>query len=453
VGVGSSTRVLPPLFQEGEAFLYIEPFPLEAARLSFSIESLAIERAEGGPAIPLEVLLPDLRAPEMTRQRLLAYARLAPGTYNALLVKVKRATLAGEEGVSDLLVAPEPTRIPIALDVGRGRSTLLSLSLVLPRSLGPAFAFSPAFAATIRGIGIAQLAGFVSNTGTADLTVFDRHTHRAVAAVPVGRAPQGLALDALRNRVYVALADEAEIQALDLITGTELDRIRLRPGDRPRELALTPDARTLLATNSGTNSVSFVDTSSAAEIDRVHVGDEPSAILLDRSGRRAYVLNHRAGSMSVLDVANRSVVATIGTDPLPERAQLDRAGTRLYVVGRGSPYMSIFSLPDLSLSRRVFVGLGAMALKVDTRTDLVFVGRPDDSVLEVYDPFSFLPLDRVQLPYGAAYLVIDDLENTMLALAPGRRAVVFVELTTRRVVGALDVGFAPAYVTIVGERN
>ena len=39
----------------------------------------------------------------------------------------------------------------------------------------------------------------------------------------------------------------------------EIARVRLRPGDEPRELALAPDGRVLLVANGGSSSVSFVD--------------------------------------------------------------------------------------------------------------------------------------------------------------------------------------------------
>jgi hypothetical protein len=74
-------------------------------------------------------------------------------------------------------------------------------------------------------------------------------------------------------------------------------------------------------------------------------------------------------------------------------------------------------------------------------------------VLQVFDPFSLMPIDSVDLPDGTSYLTIDDVENTLLALLPARRTVVFVDLTTRRLVGAVDVGTEPFLVTVIGERN
>ena len=127
----------------------------------------------------------------------------------------------------------------------------------------------------------------------------------------------------------MALSGDDQVAVVDLATGLELTRVRLSAGDRPRELALTPDGRTLVVVNSGSSTVSFVDPPSAAEGTRVSTGQEPAALLLDRQGRRAYVLNRQSNTITILDTVNRVVVGTLSTEAEPLRAQLNRAGPAL----------------------------------------------------------------------------------------------------------------------------
>jgi YVTN family beta-propeller protein len=451
---GQRERVLAPLDQDGEVFVYLEAFQGSASRVSFMVDGLTAERQDG-VSLPLEVTLHEVSGPELRGQRLLAWARLPPGDYTALVLKVSRATLQGEEerGHSDLLLPAEPTRIAAPLRLARGEGKVLSLALQFGSSVQKGFAFTPSFTASVEGTPVTPLTGYCSNTAHADVTVFDKHGRRALGDLPVGREPQGFALDVVRGRAYVALAGEDAVQVLDLLAGTELNRVALRAGDRPRELGLTSDGRLLVVTNANSNSVSFVDPISARELDRVNVGQEPSALLIDRSSRRAYVANRRSSSVTVLDLPTHAVVTTFATDALPSRVQLNRAGTRLYVAQAGSAYVNIYSLPDNALLKRVFVGVGAAALKVDPRSDLIYVGKADETIIQVFDPFALMPVNSIELPEGTSYLTIDDVENTLLALMPERRAVAFVDLTTRRVVGAVDVGRDPFILAVVGERN
>jgi YVTN family beta-propeller protein len=209
----------------------------------------------------------------------------------------------------------------------------------------------------------------------------------------------------------------------------------------------------LLVSNHRSATVSFVDTAAWLEVNRVNVGEEPGRILVDRSGLRAYVMNTRASSITALDVSSRAVARTVRTESQPIFAQLNRAGTRLYLIYDSSAYMDVFAVPELSLAGRVFIGLGARALKVDPRTDLVYVGRRDDDRLQIFDPFSFVALGTIALPYSPGDMLIDDVQNLLLAALPERGSLAFVELTRREMVSVADVGPDPVRLAVSGERR
>lgn len=448
---GRAARALPPLESEGEAYLYLEPLPPEAEKLSFSMESVAAVR-DDDLVVPLSLALADVDGAEAPRQRLLASGRVPPGSYTALAVKIRRATLIAEEGKADLHVSPEGDRIPVSLPVARGRATVLALTLRFGQSLSGSYGFAPAFSARVPHAPIPAASAYCSGGEAAAVAVVDRRRREVVAVLPTGREPRGVAMDPLQGRAYVALSGDDQIQAIDLTAREDLYRIRMRPGDGPGEMALTPDARTLVVVNAGSRTVSFLDPAGGVERDRVPVVEEPSALLLDRSGRRAYVVSRRSARITVIDLANRAVVGSLATDPEPLRVALNRAGNRLYAIHAGSAYLAVWSLPDLSPAGRYYVGLGATALKVDPRTDLVYVGRSDRR-LEIYDPLAFVPVDAIALPGVPGWLAIDDAENALLALLPAAGAIALVDLTARRVVSRVDVLPGPHAVAFAGERN
>jgi YVTN family beta-propeller protein len=443
---------LPPLGAEGEVRIYVQPFPADAARLALSIAGLSAVRTDG-TAVPLEVRLPELSGAG-THQRLVAIGRVPPGGYTGVALQIARATLAGDERAADLLPPGEPVRVSVPFRAERGRAIVLQLALGRGQADAQAFRFDGAFSgiALAPEASAAQLAGYCSVPSLAGLSIFDRRARGVNGVLPTGRQPLGLALDAAAQRVYVALGAEDQVQVLDSVTGEEVRRIPLRGGDEPREVALTPDARLLVVVNAGSNSVSFVDTESASVVANAQTGEQPSSLLLDAAGRRAYVLNRRSASMTVLDVPNRAVVATVQTDPEPLRTDLSRDGTRLYLVARGSAYLTVFSVPELAVVRTVFLGLGAGAVRVDPRTDLVYVGRMDEGRIQVFDPLAALPVESIAVPGPVSYLALDRIENTLVAILPTRSQLAFVDVTRKRFVGALDVGDEPFQVVLVGER-
>ena len=441
--VSHQIAVTSPLDSEGEIFAELQPLPGDAARLVFEVASAAAVRSDGR-AIPLQVA-PD-GAPD--RQHLLVSGRVEPGAYTGLEVAFKRATLRG----SDLLVSKEPLRIEAPFAVSQRRASILWLALQ-PGSTDQKFAFAPSFAVSIPAKAVVALTAYCSDAGAHELTVFDKRARAVTGVLPTGRAPWGLALDPIASRAYVALSDDDQVAIVDIANGAEVSRIRLNAGDSPRELLLTPDRRLLLSANAGSNSVSLIEPGSMIEVGRVQTGDEPTSLLLDRKGTRAYVFNQRSSSISVLDLGSRSVVATVPTENAPLRGQIDRAGTRLYVASTNSAYLTVFSLPDLSVSKRVYVGLGTSALKVDSNTDLLYVANGIDKRLAVFDPFSLLPIDYLEVSGAVSWMAIDDAENALFVLLPESHSVEAIHLTTKKPLGGFSVGAQPRVLALMGERN
>jgi YVTN family beta-propeller protein len=431
----------PPLTSEGELILEARP---NLAGVDFEIASAAAVRSSG-ELVPLEAA-GAVRASE--GERGVAFGRLEPGSYDGVVLIVRSARVKG----GDLIVSAEPLHVDASFSIAARRATVLSLKMHFPKPPRPGEPFAPAIEAIAPPRTLLQLAGYCTSSASHDVAVFDEVALRVSAAIPTGSAPWGIALDTVTNRAYVALSGEDQIAILDLASATELARIHLSAGDAPRELLLSADRRTLLSANSGSNTVSFIDPAAMIETGRVTVGDQPTSLLLDRKSARAYVFNTRGSSFSVVDPASRSVVATVPTDSAPLRGQIDKAGSRLYVASAFSSELAVFSLPSLAPMKRVYVGIGTTALKVDADTDLLYVANAAGRI-SIFDPFSLIPIDFIDLPGGASWLSIDAVQNVLYALLPDQRSITAIHLTTKAALGQLEAGASPRVLALYRERN
>lgn len=446
------TGVRAPLDQEGEVYVYLQPLPAEAARLDFSVAAVDARRPDG---VLQPLLLPagGRDRPDPRGQRLLAWGRLAPGSYAGLAIRFKAATLDHADGKMQLLAPAEPASLDLPFTVERRSASALWVSLDRARPFQAGVAFAPSLRLAQPPPLVPGLAAYVTSPEAGTLTVIDRHSRQVAAVAHLGGEPQGIALSESLLRAWVALAAEDAIAVVDLVDRVVLSRIRLRAGDRPREVALTPDERTLLVVNQGTSTLSFVDPVAQVELDRVPVGRDPVSLLLDRAGKNAYVCSRTASSVAVVSVATHSVVATLAAAGSPSAVALNRSEDRLYLLQSLSPYLSVHSARDLSLLRQVPIGLGAGAARVDPRTDLLWVGRAGDGLLEAYEPSLLMSVAAVGLPGGVAYQAIDDTENLLLVAVPGREGVVGVDLTARRAVSLAETAGPPFRLAVTGERR
>jgi YVTN family beta-propeller protein len=445
------SRVKAPLAEEGEVLLYAQPFPRDAYKLRFAMEAIAAIRSDG-TEVPFSLKLTAFSGKEMTRQRLLGSARLPEGMYTGLSVKVKDAFLKGEDGDAALLVPETPTRIGIPFSVYRRKGQVLTLTFEAVESVRRGYTFSPAFHISIPARPLSDLAGYVTSYGDNDITIFDKKAGQVTGLIATDGPAAGMAIDRRGGKVYVALPDSDTILVLDTVSGDVTNQIRLNLGDRPKEIALTPDGRTLISANSRSNTASIIDTGSLLESNRIVVGNGPGGVLVDQTGRRAYVFNRLSSTISVIDIPGRALMGTISTDQGPLRGQFNKRGDRFYVIHEWSAYVSVIDSGSMTVIKRLQVGMGMVSIRVDPNTDLVYMGRKNDAKVGIYEPVSFIPVDYILTGGGITYLTIDGDSNTLVMVDADSRRLVITNLVSKNILCILDVGEAPHWAVVVGER-
>jgi YVTN family beta-propeller protein len=379
--------------------------------------------------------------------------RLPHGRYTGLRLTVAAAKLLGDEEPVDLLVDKEPVGIDVHFDLLAGRAEVIVLTFDAARSIRGGFELAPRFGAVVASRPSPGLVAACTTTRGNGVILFDSRAKTMAGAVATGQSPYGLALDPMAGRGYVAVGGQDQLEVFDLQRGERESRIPLHGGDEPRALLLLPDRRTLLVVNFRARTVAFVDATTTQELARVAVGEEPWSVTQLRSGNRAVVVNRRSSTLTMLDLATRQVVATVPTDPEPLYAQVSRDGSKLYVIHAGSLQMVEWALPGLTVSKQIRVGLGASTVKLDARTDLIYLAHARDPRVEVYDPLSGLPLDGFDLPAWPSQFAIDDLQDQLYAVMPSRRTVAVVDLTSRRLLAELELPAEPYECRLAAERN
>lgn len=439
----------------GAVLVYLEPLPAEARRLNASLATLEAVREDGG-RIPLRLESPILGGNPSLGPHRLAAGSLPPGRYAGFDLTLSEATLASEEGKAALRLPDGPTRVALPFTASAGSGTVVEMRLDLKAALADGYRFLPAFSAAIPSPIPVGLVGLASVPEEGLVVTFDRRSGRVTGAIPVGRRPVGIAIDAVRRRGYVALAGDDALVAIDLERGTVSERRPLRGGDQPVDLALTDGGRLLVVANEGSSSVAFVDSTGLAETGRALVGDAPAAVLVDRTGQRVLVACRRANRVDELgfnpDRREWQVVRSGSTDPGPFRLQFNRTGSRLYAAQDGSPYLSVLDAETLAVVQRPFVGPGQAAIRVDPASDRVYLARRGTGTIEVFDPFSLLAIDRLPIPGDAAFLTIDRENAGIVAVLPSRGEVVRVSPISRGIEATVPAGPRVAFAALIGER-
>lgn len=425
----------------GYLAVYLEPLPAAARALAPAVEGVSAVRGDG-TKVPLRARLAELGGAGGGRERLLAWGTIPDGAYSGLEIRARSAGRAAAAAES-----------PIGFRVSARRAAVVDLGLTeAPPAEGesaPVLAFVASAPARIAS----GLIGAVSSPGAAVVTLFDKVSGQVSSVVPTGRGAAALALDAERNRLYVALTEDDAVATVDLLSSKILATTPLRAGDEPVALALTPDGKTLLAANAGSETVAVLDASGPTLVERtrVPVGSGPSYVLVDPSGSRAWVFCTLDDALTVIALPGGTVAGTVTSVGGPSWGAFDRAGSHLYVIHRTSPYLDAVDTAAATVAARAYVGPGASAIAVDPQTDRIYLGFRDSDRIEIYDPAALLPVDGIRTGSGPGFLTIDPEGNDLCVLLPRSDGVTMVRLAGKAVAARVDVP-GPAQAVLQGGR-
>ncbi len=145
---------------------------------------------------------------------------------------------------------------------------------------------------------------YVSNGGANTVSVLDLVYLRPDRTLQVGTNPSGMAVNPVKNEVYVVNAGPAN----------------------------------------GNGSITVIDASTNKVVYTIGLHRQPYFISVDPAGRRAYVANSGSNTVSVIDLDLRREIAIAGTGEAPGLAKIAPDMRSLVVTNRASGSVSIFAV-------------------------------------------------------------------------------------------------------------
>ena len=436
----------------GYVAVYAKPLSPAAAGLTLTLGGVSAVR-EDGTAAPLTLTMPSYPDPGPPRQRLLAWGFVPAGAYAGLAIKVRSARARTDGEGHDLAVGTDAPAAKLPFLAGPRSALVATVELDVGASRKSADELAPVFVATIPPTLASGLTGAVTSRGTGVVSLFDKVSGQVASAIAVGRAPSAMAIDDLRNRLYVAIGGDDAVATLDLLSRSVLGVVRLRGGDEPVSLGLTPDRRTLLVANAGSSSVTVFDASGPTLVERtrVEVGSGPRYLLVDRAGTRAWVFCADEDRVVALTLPTGALAGSVSSPGGPIRGDFSKDGTRLYVLHAYSAYLDVVDASTLAVTQRVFVGPKSVSIKVDSQTDRIYLGFKGSKSISVYDPAGLLPIDEIRTEGGADFLTIDGQGNNLCVIDSLRGEIRLVRLVGKTVAAQVDLP-EPSEVALLGER-
>ncbi len=163
---------------------------------------------------------------------------------------------------------------------------------------------------------------------------------------------------------YVAEFDTGTIAVVDVARGAVADRLS-SGGQEPTAVALLPDDRTLLAVNSYSGSLVWIDLEKRRQAHSLNLRGLPWDVVVTPDGERAFVSLSQLDQVAAIDLDQRKELGRIAVGKRPQVLALTRNGRKLACANSQSGDVSVIETDFLTETRRLKtrgVNLRGMAL-------------------------------------------------------------------------------------------
>ena len=148
---------------------------------------------------------------------------------------------------------------------------------------------------------------FVANQGSNTISVIDDVQGKILANITTNTNPYGIGIDSVQNKAFVTSGINS-IDVIDYSTDSVGRKFNASLSDSidyvgfiPTGIIVTPDTGKAYITNSGTNTVSVIDTVSNRLLGSITVGLFPNSLAFDPINKKIYVSNTGNNTISVID--------------------------------------------------------------------------------------------------------------------------------------------------------
>jgi uncharacterized protein (TIGR03437 family) len=262
-----------------------------------------------------------------------------------------------------------------------------------------------------------------------------------VIALPKGSNPVGMAVTADGGKAIVAESGSGKVAILNLTTFMVTTEVATGPG--PVRVAISGTQAVVV--NGDNDTVSIINLNGNTVQKTLNVGRAPEGIAVDTVANRAYVANEGDGSLSVIDIGSLTVASTVslGASLRPESIALNGDGFAFLTVPSAGPMGEVVVL-NLSTSAQTIIN--ANPDRSGGSSDVLFFNGNLYLANQTGGTISVIPFAKgaagkvttVKVDLGARALTIDTKDNLLVVSNEGSGTLVLVDLATNAVVGRID---------------
>lgn len=282
---------------------------------------------------------------------------------------------------------------------------------------------------------------YIPNKGSNNVSVIDTATNLVTARIPVGKEPEGVAVNASGTRVYVTNEGSSTVSVIDTAINAVIATIPTG-ATWLAGIAVNPAGTRVYVANHASSSVTVIDAVANTVFATIPVMVGPRGVVVDSTGERVYVSSQNGGEISVIDAASNAVIKRLSV-PGAYGIALSPGGTRLYATNIVDWRVHVFDTSTYAQVGSVKLGGTPYAVSVDPTGTRVYVTNFSSNSVTVLDGHTAQVVATVVIglfPYGVS---VHPSNGLVYVANAGSNMVALLDSRTLSVLRKIPVDDAP----------
>ncbi len=262
---------------------------------------------------------------------------------------------------------------------------------------------------------------------------------RLGATIPVGKHPEGVAVDPALHRAYTADYGDNAVSVIDTATHTVTAKIPVGRG--PIGVAVDSVSHAVYTANNRDDSVSVIDPVARAVTATIDAGTNPWGVAVDPATHTAYVANNWDNTVAVLNTENRTVTATVQVGKHPEMVAVDTATHTAYVTNNSDGTLSVIDASHGAVTTStISVGSGPLGVAVDPGPHLAYVANYTDNTISVIDVAARAVIATIRAGTNPWGIAVDPSAHTAYVTNSSDGTVAAIDTKSRAITTDINIG-------------
>jgi YVTN family beta-propeller protein len=228
------------------------------------------------------------------------------------------------------------------------------------------------------------------------VSIIDMNSNEVIATVYGFNLPMGIAVSPDYKWLYVTNSGSNSVTIINTTTYGSMGTIPV--GKMPYGIAITPDGGTLYVVNNEDNTVSVINTVDRKVNYTVNVGNAPHGVRINPVNGDVYVANTNDNTVSV--IRGREIAATIPVGKGPTNGMaVTPDGSRLLIANTNGNTVSIFNTTNNMVMKTLNVGSSPSGIAISSDGWYAYIANLDSqniSILQISD-------NTIRVSFNAKY--------------------------------------------------